>query len=476
MTPLANVVAEPLSELDLLHAQFSRLRVQFVNDSYPSEEKRRQRLVALRQALIKEQDALVTALNDDFSFRSRFDSLLCDVMPTVSHLDYTLKSLRRWMKPQRRKAGLLLSPSRVRVRYQPLGVVGIVVPWNFPVNLSLTPLVTAVAAGNQAMIKLSENTPHTNQVIRRVVAALGDIAQCVEGAADVAEAFCSLPFQHLLFTGSTAVGHKVALAAAANLTPVTLELGGKSPVIIAPDADLQRAVDNILLGKTTNSGQICVAPDYVMLPQQQVDAFVELYLQRFAKRFIDKQGKLDCTHIINQAHYQRLQQLLDDARQQGALVTTLSTPPELEGYQMAPYLVTQVTDELRVMQEEIFGPILPVMGYRTIEEAIERVGAQPRPLALYVMSDDHNMIDYVLKRTHSGGVAVNETLLHVAADDAPFGGVGESGTGHYHGAEGFKTFSHAKTVLYSYSWLPRSRWLLNHRKAWLRVLQRRFLR
>ncbi|EKO3366912.1 coniferyl aldehyde dehydrogenase [Vibrio fluvialis] len=476
MAQLADVVTEPLSEEALLSAQFGRLAIQFANDPYPSQEKRQQRLVALKQALLTEQSALVEALSRNFGYRSRFDSLLCDIVPAVSHLDYTLKSLKRWMKPQRRKAGLILAPSRVCVRYQPLGVVGIIVPWNFPVVLSLAPLVTAVAAGNQVMIKLSEHTPQANQVLRRIVASLGDIAQCVEGEAEIAAAFSALPFQHLLFTGSTAVGRKVAIAAAHNLTPVTLELGGKSPVIIAPDADLPRAVDSIMLGKATNSGQICVAPDYVMLPEAQVAPFTELYLRRFAKRFVSKQGKLDCTHIINQAQHQRLQALLDDARQQGAEVSSLTGTLDLAERQMAPQLVSKVTDQMRVMQEEIFGPILPLVGYRTIEEAIERVNAQARPLALYVMSDDQDIIDYVLKRTHSGGVAINDTLLHVAADDAPFGGLGESGMGHYHGLEGFQTFSHAKTVLHSFSKLPRSRWLLNHRKLWLKLLGRFVLR
>ncbi|ELG2042313.1 coniferyl aldehyde dehydrogenase [Vibrio fluvialis] len=476
MAQLADVVTEPLSEEALLSAQFGRLAIQFANDPSPSLEKRQQRLVALKQALLTEQNALVEALSRDFGYRSRFDSLLCDIVPAVSHLDYTLKSLKRWMKPQRRKAGLILAPSRVCVRYQPLGVVGIIVPWNFPVVLSLAPLVTAVAAGNQVMIKLSEHTPQANQVLRRIVASLGDIAQCVEGEAEIAAAFSALPFQHLLFTGSTAVGRKVAIAAAHNLTPVTLELGGKSPVIIAPDADLLRAVDNIMLGKATNSGQICVAPDYVMLPEAQVALFTELYLRRFAKRFVNKQGKLDCTHIINQAQHQRLQALLDDARQQGAEVSTLTGTLDLAERQIAPQLVSKVTDQMRVMQEEIFGPILPLVGYRTIEEAIERVNAQARPLALYVMSEDQDIIDYVLKRTHSGGVAINDTLLHVAADDAPFGGLGESGMGHYHGLEGFQTFSHAKTVLHSFSKLPRSRWLLNHRKLWLKLLGRFVLR
>jgi len=367
-------------------------------------------------------------------------------------------------------------PSQVKVHYQPLGVVGIVVPWNFPVMLSLSPLVTAIAAGNQVMVKLSEYTPKTNKVIARIVHSLGDVAVCVKGDITIATAFSSLPFDHLLFTGSTPVGKLVAQSAAKNLTPVTLELGGKSPVIIAPDADLVRSVDNIMLGKAINSGQICIAPDYVIMPQEQIEKFVELYLQRFTKRFVSSKGELDCTSIINQAQYDRLQSYVEDAKKKGAQVYTVKQQLELKSTQMAQSLLTQVTDDMFVMQHEIFGPVLPIIGYRTIEEAIERVNSRSRPLALYLMTDDKDIAEYVMKHTHSGGMCINDTLMHVAADSAPFGGIGDSGMGHYHGIEGFRTFSHAKTVLRSWSKLPRSAWLLSHRKWILRLLSRFIVR
>ncbi|EOW9216416.1 TPA: coniferyl aldehyde dehydrogenase [Vibrio cholerae] len=462
------------SAIEALQAEFTRLKRQYANTPYPSLTHRLQRLTQLKQALLRENEALIAAVNQDYGFHSRFDSGLCDLLPTLNHLNYTAKQLKKWMKPQRRHAGWMLLPSRVEVQFQPLGVVGVMVPWNFPILLSLAPLITAVAAGNQVMVKLSEYTPATNQVLARVIAALGDIAVCVQGDAKVAAAFSALRFDHLLFTGSTAVGKLVAQAAAKNLTPVTLELGGKSPVIIADDADLARSVDNIMLGKTTNAGQICVAPDYVMLPQAKVATFVELYLQRFARRFI-RHGRMDVTQIINQAQFDRLQHCLDDAQQKGAkLNTVVGKTVELEARQMLPHLLTEVSDDMLVMQQEIFGPILPVIGYRNIEEAIERVNQGPRPLALYVMTKESHLANHILQRTHSGGACVNDTLMHVAADDAPFGGIGESGQGHYHGIEGFKTFSHSKTVLRSAAWLPRSGWLLTYRQSMLRVLTRFF--
>lgn len=479
MTQLSVVSSKPdhvSDDIKAMQAEFARLQTQYNNEPYPNLTRREQRLVQLKRALLEEQEALIAAMNEDYGFRSRFDTSLCDLLPSVNHLNYTLKHLKGWMKPKSRHAGLMIQPSRVEVQYQPVGVVGIIVPWNFPILLSLAPLITAIAAGNQVMIKFSEYTPKTNQVLERIIRSLGDAAVCVEGEAKMASAFSALPFNHLLFTGSTTVGKLVAQAAAKNLTPVTLELGGKSPVIIADDADLVRSVDSIMLGKTTNAGQICVAPDYVMLPQEKVAIFVELYLQRFARRFI-RNGRLDVTQIINQAQFERLQHYLDDAQQKGAKVNTVvGKTVELEARQMLPQLLTEVSGDMLAMQQEIFGPILPVIGYRTIEEAIERVNQGQRPLALYVMTKDKHLANHILQRTHSGGACVNDTLMHVAADDAPFGGIGESGQGHYHGIEGFKTFSHSKTVLHSAAWLPRNGWLLTYRKSVLRLLTRFFLR
>lgn len=464
------------SDLEVLQAQFGRLTLQFANDRFPSLEKREQRLVKLKQALLEQQGALVLAMTEDFGYRSRFDNVVGDIVPTLNHLNYTLKRVKKWMKPTRRHSGIFLFPSRVSVCYQPVGVVGIMVPWNFPLYLSLAPLITAIAAGNQAMVKLSEDTPKTNAVIKRIVAAIGDVAVCIEGPLAIAAEFSRLPFAHLLFTGSTAVGKLVAQAAAANLTPVTLELGGKSPVIIAADADLDKAVDHILFGKTLNSGQVCVAPDYVMLPQEKVNAFVELYLKRFKACFVSRKGQLENSAIINDRQYQRLQAMLDDAKQQGGTLHNLQCELQLETRQMAPVLVTNTKDDMLLMQNEIFGPILPVIGYRTIEEAIQRVNEQASPLALYLMTRDKDIHDYVLKGTHSGGVAVNDTVFQSVVDDSPFGGFRESGLGAYHGIEGFKAFSHGKTVFTSWHHWPRTWLMLRYRKAIVHLLKRWVIR
>ncbi|MDE1331434.1 coniferyl aldehyde dehydrogenase [Vibrio aestuarianus] len=465
-----------LSETDIL-TQFVQLKQCANSAPYPSVDQRRLWLITLKKALIHEQQALTQALSDDYGYRSDFDSTICDLLPAVSHINYTLKHLKSWLKPSPRHNGLLLFPSKVKVHYQPLGVVGVIVPWNFPIVLSVAPIVTALAAGNRVMVKLSEYTPQTNQVLARIFSVVEEAITTVQGDANVAAKFSALAFDHLLFTGSTPVGKLVAQAAAKNLTPVTLELGGKSPVIIADDADLKRSVDNIMLGKAVNAGQICVAPDYVLVPQAKVSAFTELYLKRFKKNFTLKSGVFDTSHIINQTQFERLQSYLEDAERKGANIHPLqNTSDSSIGRQFLPHLITQVDESMLVTQQEIFGPILPVIGYQTLDDAIAYVNARPRPLALYLMTNDNLAVQLITTNTHSGGVAVNDTLLHVAADDAPFGGIGESGIGHYHGIEGFKVFSHAKTVLISPQWLPRSHWLLRYRRVFLPMLRRWFIR
>ena len=400
-------------------------------------------------------------------------------MPAVQHINYTLKKLPKWIKPSKRHAGLMLSPSSVSVKYQPLGVVGVIVPWNFPIVLSIAPVVTALAAGNRAMIKLSEHTPNTNKVLKQIFSGFTDHVVCVEGEADIASAFSALPFDHILFTGSTPVGKLVAQAAASNLTPVTLELGGKSPVIIAEDADLTAAADAILLGKSINAGQICVAPDYVYLPKGKEQAFVDVYLKRFERAYLKGQKKSakneHITQIINQTQYDRLQGLVEDAANKGAQIHSISGY-ELSGRQMLPHLITETSEELASLQQEVFGPILPIKCYQHLDEAIEYINGKPRPLALYLMTNDKATKNRVIKETHSGSVGINETLLQIAAEDAPFGGIGHSGMGMYHGVEGFKTFSHAKTVLDTPAWMPRSRWVLGYKKSIKAVLSSLFLR
>ncbi|KOO15258.1 coniferyl aldehyde dehydrogenase [Vibrio xuii] len=454
---------------------FAEINTHYHSDPSSTLEQRLSKLKQIKSSLLDHQSELVEALNSDYGHRSEFDSLICDVLPAVSHINYTIKHLKKWMKPSKRHAGLLLIPSKVRVEYQPLGVVGVIAPWNFPIVLSIAPIVTAIAAGNRVMVKLSEHTPATNAVLRQICSVLDQDVYIVEGQADIAQYFSSLPFHHLIFTGSTKVGKLVAKAAANNLTPVTLELGGKSPVLIADDANIKRAVEAIMLGKSINAGQICVAPDFVLLPQGKELQFIECYLERFYQLYVEDGELKEVTHIVNETQHKRLLSYLKDAKDHGATIHTIDYVDHEQG-QMLPQLITGVTEQMLVMKEEIFGPILPVIGYRHLNEALTFINSKPRPLALYLMSDDKLLQQQVIEQTHSGGVAFNDTLLHVAADDAPFGGIGESGIGHYHGEEGFRTFSKAKTVLSTPTWIPRSGLLLEYR-AWLqKIISFLFLR
>lgn len=417
----------------------------------PELSLRIQKLKQLKQALMTHQDAIIHALAQDYGHRSKDDTLISDILPCINNINYTLKRLKKWMKPESRHAGLLLAPAKIKVQYQPLGVIGIIVPWNFPVMLSIGPLITALAAGNRVMLKLSEFTPATNQALTAMLESIysPEWVTIIEGEADVAAAFSALPFDHLLFTGSTRVGKHVMAAAAQNLTPVTLELGGKSPVIIAEDMPIATAVERLIYGKCLNAGQICVSPDYVLCPEHQVAAFVEEYKRQFQRMYRgDLNHNADYSAVINQSQFQRLLDTLADAKQQGANITSANDQGiDPQSRKIPTQLITNTTDQMLVMQQEIFGPLLPIIGYQSLTQAIDYVNQRPRPLALYLMSFDAEITEQVLQQTHSGGVCVNETLFHVAADDAPFGGIGASGMGHYHGKEGFQTFSHAKTIL-----------------------------
>lgn len=433
-----------------LPEQLIRLRKACQANPMPSLAQRRTWLLGLKGALLAQRQALCDALALDYGQRSGYDSLIADILPCVMQIDYSLRRLKGWMRPERRHAGLLLAPARVEVHYQPLGVVGIMVPWNFPVMLSLGPLITALAAGNRAMIKLSEFTPHSNAVLRTLLETVFDDDEVVviEGDAGLAAAFSTLPFDHLLFTGSTAVGRMVMAAAAPQLTPLTLELGGKSPCLIAPDMPLALAVERMIFGKSLNAGQICVAPDYVLLPRGQEQAFIKAYQAHFRRLYPKGLDSPDYGSIINAVQYERLTAWLDEASQAGAQVHPCATPARDDGaHRLVPHLLTEVPGHCQVMQQEIFGPLLPLVPYDDIDEAIAYVAARPRPLALYLMSLDEPLQRRLIRETHAGGMAINESLFQAAADDAPFGGLGPSGMGHYHGREGFLTFSKAKTVL-----------------------------
>nr|WP_076501031.1 coniferyl aldehyde dehydrogenase [Shewanella morhuae] len=438
------------AKISLLSELFQRQRSSYLAAPNPDHDMRRERLNQLKTAVLRFKTPLVEALSQDYGHRSIDDSLISDIMPVINNINYSLKNLKKWLKPSPRHAGILLAPAKVTVHYQPLGVIGIIVPWNFPVMLSIGPLVTAIAAGNHAMLKLSEFTPATNQVIKQLLAEVFDESHVavIEGEADVAAEFSALPFDHLLFTGSTTVGRHVMRAAANNLTPVTLELGGKSPVIIAPDMPLEIAVERMIYGKCLNAGQICVAPDYVLCPKAKVDDFIAAYRAKFNTMYGAINSNKDYGSIINTRQFDRIITVLTDAKAKGArIISATDEAIDSQNRKLATQLITNTNEDMLLMQEEIFGPLLPIIGYNSLDEAIQYINHRARPLALYIMSFDEPSQQKILLQTHSGGVCINETVFHVAADDAPFGGIGPSGMGHYHGKEGFLTFSHAKTVL-----------------------------
>ncbi len=443
--------ADEIARIGAVHA---RQRAAFALHSYPPAAERRAKLKALRSALRAHQDRLADAISDDFGGRSQFESKMADVLGPVLEINHALGHLGRWMRSRRRQTELLFATNRAYVMYQPKGVVGIIAPWNFPVYLALGPLVAALAAGNRAMIKMSEYTPRTTAAVRALLADCfaEDEVAVFGGAVAAAQAFAAVPFDHLVFTGSPAVAPQVMRAAAANLTPVTLELGGKSPAIVAPGADLGAAARAIAHGKTFNSGQICVSPDYALVPAAQVEAFASAVAAAFRGFVPEVRGNADYTSIVNDRQHSRLLNLLADARGRGATVTVAGTiGPDRR---LPLHVVTGVRDEMRIAREEIFGPILPVIGYETLADAIRYVASRPRPLALYPFGFDTAALATVLGATHSGGVTVNDWGWHVFNHDLPFGGTGTSGMGSYHGEEGFRELSHAKAVFKRHRYFP----------------------
>jgi len=414
---------------------------------FPDAKLRKQQLVALKKALIKYKDKLAKAISADFGCRSYDESLLADILPSVMSIDHCIKHLNTWMSPEKRKVSLLFQPAQARIMYQPLGVVGIMAPWNYPVYLCLGPLAAAIAAGNRAMIKPSEFCPYSNRVIAEIIndAFSKDEVCLIEGNASVAAEFTRLPFDHILFTGSTNVGKKVMAAASENLTPVTLELGGKSPAIMAKDVSPAFAVERMLYGKCLNAGQTCVAPDYVLCPEDKIEELVAEFKSQFAQLY-PKIDNGDYSSIINDAQFERLNGLIKEAKDKGAEVIPVAEGTDIHPRSMPLTLLLKANSEMKVMQDEIFGPILPIIGYKSLNQAIQMVQAQPRPLALYLFTHDKTTEYHVLHQTHAGGVCVNDTVTHVAQDDLPFGGIGPSGMGAYHAEEGFKTFSKAKPI------------------------------
>jgi coniferyl-aldehyde dehydrogenase len=440
-------VSERLSDLDRL---FALQRAAFARERYPSLATRLDRLGRLAAIVSTNGARFIAALDHDFGARSHHETRLAELYIVASEIADARRNLARWMKPERVATPLHLKPARARIERQPVGVAGIISPWNYPVQLALAPVVGAIAAGNRVLLKPSELTPATAALLRALVAAsyAEDEFAVVLGDATVGHAFASLPFDHLFFTGSTAVGRSVARAAAENLTPVTLELGGKSPVLIAPDADYKLAAPRLMSGKLLNAGQTCIAPDYALVPEGEVERFVAAIEKAAAALYPSYASNPDYTAIINDRHRARLAALVDDARAHGATIIELNPRREAPAAsrKMLPVLIVGATDAMAVMREEIFGPLLPIETYRTIDDAVAKINARPHPLAFYYFGRDRALQDKVLADTLAGGVTVNDTLWHFAHKRLPFGGVGGSGIGSYHGEASFLAFTHRKPV------------------------------
>ncbi len=407
----------------------------------------------LEQTLLRNKEEICRAIAADFGHRSKHETLLAEVFITLSTLKYAREHLAEWMAPEERDVNFTFFPARAELVAQPLGVVGIISPWNYPLQLALAPLVGALAAGNRAIIKPSELVPETAALLKRLVSDTfaHDEVAVVTGGPRVGQDFSRLPFDHLIFTGSTQVGKLVMKAAAENLTPVTLELGGKSPVIVGPNFPIEVAAERILHGKLLNAGQTCIAPDYVLLPKGSADKFVDACRAAIARMYPKLVGNDDYTSIISERHLARLKAHLKDAEAKGGKLAELNPAKEdfdADTRKMAPVLVLHPKDEMTVMQEEIFGPVLPLRTYDSLDEAIDYVNDRPRPLALYVFDHEDANVRRIVDETVAGGVTVNETMIHIAQDSLPFGGVGPSGLGHYHGHEGFLALSKMKPVVY----------------------------
>lgn len=417
----------------------------------PDYAQRRGDLQRLRDALKRRLDEMARTIAADFGHRSLDESRIADGMTALNEIDHLLKHLRGWMKPRRVGVGWRFLPARAQVRPMPLGVVGVIAPWNYPVNLALIPLATAIAAGNHVYLKPSEHTPRTSAFLRDLLAEVfpSDRVAVAIGGAEVGAAFAALPFDHLVFTGSTAVGRKVMAAAAPNLTPLTLELGGKSPALVCDDYPIEKAAARIATGKWFNCGQTCIAPDYVLVPAGKRDAFVEALRREIQARYgSDLGNRDDYTRIINDGQYARLQGYLDDAQQRGIDILTLAGSADPAQRLLPPTVLLEPGDDAKVMQDEIFGPLLPVKSYRTLDEAIAYINGHERPLALYPFSHDRAVIEKILHATLAGGVSVNDTLFHFAVPTLPFGGVGASGMGAYHSRAGFDAMSKLLPVLW----------------------------
>ncbi len=425
-------------------------REAYLRDPYPSLQERKVRLDAVERILLENTDAIVEAIAKDFGHRCAEESKILEIFPVIDGLRHTRKKLRKWIKPQRRPISWLFATGSNRLIPQPKGVVGIVSPWNYPLFLTLSPLVSVLAAGNRAMIKMASNSQHLCRLLadkfsevfpEEVVAILPGVR-----AGD----FSTLPYDHIIFTGSADVGRTVMRSAAENLTPVTLELGGKSPTIVCDDFDLDEAASRIMYAKLVNAGQTCLAPDYLFLPEGSEDRFVAAAQRLVAERYPDTNDD-SYTSVIDDKAFRRLRMTLEDAEAKGAKLVPLVPNASFNDVlrKFPPYLVLNVTEDMMIMKEEIFGPLFPVMTYKDLDETIEYVTHRDRPLGFYVFTNDRARKEKLLYSTISGGVTINNCIIHVAQHDLPFGGVGASGIGHYHGYEGFVEFSKMRPVFTS---------------------------
>ena len=431
---------------------FDAQRAAYLEQPEPGYDERLADLRALTRLLKDNRAAMVQAINRDYGNRSEFETLFAEFFVVLETIKDAAKNLKSWMRPQRRKIDFMLYPgARNRVIPQPLGVVGVIVPWNFPLNLSFAPLASIFAAGNRAMVKMSENSRHLAALLMAVSPKYfpHDKLRFFDDGGGRGPGFSMLPFDHLLFTGSGATGRSVMANAARNLTPVTLELGGKAPAIVGPDYPVKTAAQRIMWVKMFNAGQICTNIDYVFMPEDAVAQFAAHCKRLFAERFPDINGP-DYTSIIDARSYARLQAMLEDAQAKGATLVNLAGPqlPDAGLRKFPPHLVLNPSDEMQVMQREIFGPILPIRTYRDRQEVAHYINRHDRPLAIYPFTHDRQLQDFYISHVMSGGVSVNEALLHVGQHDLPFGGVGASGMGHYHAREGFNTFSKLRPIFY----------------------------
>ena len=430
-----------------LHLTLEQQRRAFRAEMSPNLAVRLDRLQRLRAMTAKYREALVGSISSDFGHRAPQETLLADIFTVESGAKHAQKHLKAWMRARRMPTALHYLPASNKLMRQPLGVVGVVSPWNYPYYLAMAPALAALAAGNRVMIKPSELTPATSDLMAKMVAEFfkPEEMQVITGDADVGRAFTQLPFDHLFFTGSTAVGRHVAQAAAQNLTPVTLELGGKSPALVDRSCNLKLTAERLAYGKLLNAGQTCVAPDYLLVPKEMVEPLAQAIIAAMQRMFPTLEGNPDYSSIAAERHLTRLQGLLSDAKTRGARLLP-SHQETLSGRKLSPHLLLDVTDEMAVMREEIFGPLLPIVGYTRVEEALDYINKHERPLALYWFGQDAAAQQQVMEQTHAGGVTINDCIWHLGQEDQPFGGVGASGMGSYHGEWGFRTFSKEKPV------------------------------